>query len=98
DFHFSTSLKNKPSFLLALKKEILLRKDFLNDSVNNRQEEINTIYFGGGTPSILTTSELMDIFEELYKYFKIDPNAEITLEANPDDLTREKISGLKNTP
>jgi oxygen-independent coproporphyrinogen-3 oxidase len=97
DFHFSTSLKNKLPFLKALKKEIDLRKDFFLNTKENKKQ-INTIYFGGGTPSMLDTSELMDIFETLYKYFDIDANAEITLEANPDDLTVQKTRELKNTP
>jgi len=97
DFHFSTSLKNKLPFLKALKKEIDLRKDFFLNTKENKKQ-INTIYFGGGTPSMLDTSELMDIFETLYEYFDIDANAEITLEANPDDLTVQKTRELKNTP
>ncbi len=98
DFHFSTSLKNKTPFLKALNKEIGLKKDFFLDKDGGNKNQINTIYFGGGTPSLLDTSELMGIFEIVSKYFEIDPNAEITLEANPDDLTREKIKALRSTP
>ena len=94
DFHFSTSLKNKQPFLEALKKEIELRKDFLGEDKGS----IRTIYFGGGTPSMLTVSELMEIFEMLYKHFEISSDAEVTLEANPDDLTREKTRALRDTP
>lgn len=93
DFHFSTSLKNKQPFLKALKKEIEFRKDFLKDN-----DPIQTIYFGGGTPSLLNVSELMDIFDVLFDHFEIDPKAEITLEANPDDLTQEKTKALRSTP
>lgn len=99
DFHFSTSLKNKEAFLKALKKEILLRKNFLEDEQNTGKPLlINTIYFGGGTPSMLTITELMEIFETLYAQFNIHPQAEITLEANPDDLTKEKTKELRHTP
>ncbi|MEO6903851.1 MAG: radical SAM family heme chaperone HemW [Bacteroidia bacterium] len=92
DFHFSTLLKNKPEFLLALKKEIEVQKNYL------KGEEINTIYFGGGTPSLLSELELEDIFNTLTIHYNINKNAEITLEANPDDLTDLKISELKKTP
>lgn len=96
DFHFSTSLKNKTAFLTALKKEVVLRKDFLKST--GEPPAIDTIYLGGGTPSILTIPELMDIFETIYKHFTVQPQAEITLEANPDDLNKEKTRSLKNTP
>jgi len=92
DFHFSTSLKNKDAFLSSLKKEIELQSKYLNS------EKISTVYFGGGTPSLLNVPELMAIFETLNKHFDIEENAEITLEANPDDLTNEKISDLASTP
>ncbi len=92
DFHFSTSLKNKEAFLDALKKEIELQKDYLGT------KKINTIYLGGGTPSLLNQNELMQVFGTIDKYFKIHKDAEITLEANPDDLTKNKIKELKDTP
>jgi len=105
DFHFSTSLKNKDSFLKVLKKEIELQKEYLVPSSRtplstSRGEggEVNTIYFGGGTPSMLSQTELMDVFDAINKYFKISADAEITLEANPDDLTSKKIKELKDTP
>jgi oxygen-independent coproporphyrinogen-3 oxidase len=92
DFHFSTSLKNKDPFLKALKKEIEIQKNYLGT------ETISTIYFGGGTPSLLSQRELMEIFETLYKNFNIIPSPEITFEANPDDLILQKIIDLKATP
>ena len=92
DFHFSTSLKNKKAFIVALRKEIALQKDYLQNEI------ISTIYFGGGTPSLLYQKELLEIIEELHKHYTIEPGAEITLEANPDDLTVQKIKELKQTP
>lgn len=80
DFHFSTSLKKKTELVNALVKELELRKhEFINQTVE-------TIYFGGGTPSILTIDELVLIFQTIYRYYKVSDNPEITLEANPDDL------------
>ncbi len=102
DFHFSTSLQNKDAFLAALKKEILLQKEYFNNSLSFLQGEgrgeVSSIYFGGGTPSLLSKNELIDIFECLKKNFQIHEDAEITLEANPDDLTEGKIKELKATP
>ena len=92
DFHFSTSFKTKNNFLEALKAEIYLQKNYLGDS------KINTIYFGGGTPSVLSAEEINDIYAELSKYFIISDEAEVTLEANPDDLTKQKLSELSLTP
>ena len=92
NFHFSTSLKNKNEMLLAIKKELLLRKDELLG------EKIETVYFGGGTPSLLTEVELKSIFDDIYKNYDVSKNAEITLEANPDDLSSLKIKELANSP
>ncbi|MDR2223366.1 MAG: radical SAM family heme chaperone HemW [Flavobacteriaceae bacterium] len=88
DFHFSTSLKKKEELLACLKKELVLRKDELQGEV------IETIYFGGGTPSILTVEEINELIASVYNnYFVIDL-PEITLEANPDDLNIETIERL----
>jgi oxygen-independent coproporphyrinogen-3 oxidase len=92
NFHFSTSLKNKKEFLAALKKEIELQKDYL------QTKNISTVYLGGGTPSLLSKEEILEIFDSLSKYFFIGQDAEITLEANPDDLSKEKLSALAQTP
>ncbi|MBL7895240.1 MAG: radical SAM family heme chaperone HemW [Bacteroidia bacterium] len=89
DFHFSTLLKNKPEFIKALCKEIEVRKDYLETN------SIHSIYFGGGTPSILSQEELQSIFDTLKKYFTWDKQIEITLECNPDDLSKEKLKELK---
>ena len=92
DFHFSTSMKMKVDFVQAIIQEIELRKCVFAN------EFISSVYFGGGTPSILSKEELDTIFEKLYKSFTIDADAEITLEANPDDLTFEKLQQLKDSP
>lgn len=91
NFHFSTSLKGKNAFLAALLKEIALQKDYLAG------EEVSTIYFGGGTPSLLTAGELNSILDQLHQHFSIQPAAEITLEANPDDISNETIAHWKQT-
>lgn len=92
DFHFSTEQETKSAFVDALLKEMELQRNYLNG------EKIETIYFGGGTPSLLSDFELRKIVEELSRLFPISGNAEITLEANPDDLSEEKIVGLKSSP
>jgi len=80
DFHFSTSLKKKDELVLALIKELGLRKDEL------KNQTIETIYFGGGTPSLLSNEELELLIAAVYKNYSVTENPEITLEANPDDL------------
>jgi oxygen-independent coproporphyrinogen-3 oxidase len=90
DFHFSTSLKKKDEMILALAKEIALRK---NEAEN---KAIETIYFGGGTPSILSTEDIKFLIDEVYRNYKVVENPEITIEANPDDLTEERIIELSN--
>lgn len=92
NFHFSTSLKYKAEMVEAMLRELELRQDYLAD------KELGSIYFGGGTPSLLTEAELMRFFEAIGKRFAVKPGAEITLEANPDDLTKEKIRALRRTP
>ena len=81
NFHFSTSLQLKTDFLHALHQEILLSKGFINAA-----ETIETIYFGGGTPSLLSGEELQEVIELLRNKFTVATDAEITLEANPDDI------------
>ena len=90
DFHFSTSLKRKNELITSICKEIQLRK-------NEISGDIKTIYFGGGTPSILKTEEINLIINEVYHNFKVEDNIEITLEANPDDLSEEKIIQLSRS-
>lgn len=91
DFHFSTSPQYKEPMLHALKQEILLRKDYLNN------QRIETIYFGGGTPSILSANELQNLIGIIVDQFEVSPKAEITLEANPDDLNPQKVKELRQT-
>ena len=90
DFHFSTSLKNKDSMLHTISKELFLRKEEVNS-------EIETIYFGGGTPSVLENSEINGLLEQIYKNYTVIENPEITLEANPDDLSEKRIIELSKT-
>lgn len=92
DFHFSTSLKRKDEMVLALVKEITMRKDELGDDPES--SGVETIYFGGGTPSILSLDEIKFLIDVIYENFKVIENPEITLEANPDDLSEEKIVEL----
>ena len=89
DFHFSTSMKKKEEMILALAKEIEMRKTEFQDEV------VETIYFGGGTPSRLTINDLKLLIDEVCTQYIITENPEITLEANPDDLTEDYLINLK---
>jgi oxygen-independent coproporphyrinogen III oxidase len=91
DFYFLTSGKYIDRYLDALIVEITLRKQFLND------EKVKTIYFGGGTPSILPTTHLQRILTALYQNFDIEDHAEVSLEINPDDVSPQKIQEWKST-
>lgn len=88
NFYFLVSRKTQDLFLNALLQEIDLTKDYLDDKT------INSIYLGGGTPSVLRIAEVSDILDRLRKIYTIDDNAEITLEANPDDINTEYVRGL----
>ncbi len=92
DFHFSTSLKKKDELISCLIKEIEIRKDELQNDI------IETIYFGGGTPSVLSTKEIQLLIDAVYENHTVVENPEITLEANPDDLSEEKIIDLSKSP
>ena len=98
DFHFSTSMKKKDEMVLALAKEIAMRKNELLDSARSDSEIVETIYFGGGTPSVLSNDEINFLISEVYKNYKVSENPEITLEANPDDLSSERILELSKSP
>jgi oxygen-independent coproporphyrinogen-3 oxidase len=89
NFHFSTSLQNAPVVLKAIEKEIEMRSAEV-------EEPIKTIYFGGGTPSLIDTNAIGSILAQVSKYFTIHTDAEITLEANPDDITVEKANDWKS--
>lgn len=89
DFHFSTTLNLKGQLVEAINTEATLRKDYL------KGDSISTLYFGGGTPSLLTKAELSSIIDTVRSLHTIEEGAEITLEANPDDLTLEKLYELK---
>jgi oxygen-independent coproporphyrinogen III oxidase len=91
DFHFSTSHKNKDEFVLSLFKEIELRRDYLQG------EKIDTIYFGGGTPSLLSADEIARIIDRLQQFHDLSGVKEVTLEANPDDLTATYLRKLRHT-
>nr|WP_262916801.1 radical SAM family heme chaperone HemW [Aestuariivivens insulae] len=84
DFHFSTSLKKKEELVMALAKELKLRKDEFQD------QTVETIYLGGGTPSLLTIEELQFLIDTVYNNYTVTEHPEITLEANPDDLVPDR--------
>ena len=88
NFHFSTNLKSKDLIIKAITDEIILKAKFNN-------EVIETIYFGGGTPSILDLNDFEKILNSIFKNYKIGIDPEITLEANPDDLSKAKLKNLK---
>ena len=90
NFHFSTSLKRKDELLQALAKELLLRK-------YESQNPITSIYFGGGTPSLLRIDELNFLLDTIYQNYQVVNRPEITLEANPDDLNLAKIRALSKS-
>lgn len=89
DFHFSTSLQTKEALVKGILTEIDLRINYLQD------KNIKTIYFGGGTPSLLSEKESFLILEKIYKLYHVSKDAEITFECNPDDLSDDKLKELK---
>jgi oxygen-independent coproporphyrinogen-3 oxidase len=90
NFYTVISQKYRDGFISAILKELEQRKNYLND------KHINTVYFGGGTPSMLSVSEIGLIIDKIDMLFMLNKDAEITLEANPDDLDQNKIRELKN--
>jgi oxygen-independent coproporphyrinogen III oxidase len=92
NFHFSTSLKMKDELLQALLKELELQSKYLAG------QSIETVYFGGGTPSLLSAEEVMRVFGQVERYYNLGQLQEVTLEANPDDLTKQYLRELKQTP
>ena len=91
DFHFSTSSQYKNELVATLRSELILQKNYLKD------ESIETIYFGGGTPSLLAADELQMLIREITQHYNVLENAEITLEANPDDLNPQKVKELRQS-
>src|SRR5688572_21820012 len=89
DFHFSTNISNKDRVVEAIAREMVLRKSYLPKA------DIETIYFGGGTPSMLSEQELEMLLDTVRQHFKVNSDAEITLEANPDDLDKNKLIQLQ---
>lgn len=89
DFYTRTDMSPKYDYVSALCEEIKLRKNYIGD------EDVKTVYFGGGTPSQLSESDFLRIFETLHHEFRIAPDAEITMEANPDDLSPQYLATLK---
>ncbi len=89
NFHFSTSLHYKHDLVAALLHELEMRKDYIGEEI------IETVYLGGGTPSLLETKEINDLLYAVWFHYNLSPKAEITLEANPDDLDEEKLEELK---
>lgn len=92
DFFSNTEMKYKEPYLSAVIRELELRKDYLEG------EPVETIYFGGGTPSQLQAADFRRIFEAIHRLFDVSPCAEITLEANPDDMTPGYVAGLQTLP
>jgi len=90
NFYFSTSLKSKNDFVPALLKEMELRQDYLGE------ESVETIYFGGGTPSLISPAGLNKIIARARALFRVDPGVEITLEANPDDIHEGTAAAWKD--
>lgn len=92
DFHFTTSTKYLDEMVDAICKEITMKKSRLED------QQIGSIYFGGGTPSVLPNAALQQILATVEKHFSISAGAEITIETNPDDLTAAKVNELRKLP
>ena len=89
DFHFSTNTSKQAQLVQAIGNELTMQKNYLGE------EKVNTMYFGGGTPSMLSAEEVNNILRIIFKNFDVAPSAEITLEANPDDLVLEKLIDFK---
>jgi oxygen-independent coproporphyrinogen-3 oxidase len=92
NFHFSTSSKLKPEIVKAMMAELRMQRNFLEG------QEIRTIYFGGGTPSLLSADEINKLFDVISENYLVTDAPEFTLEANPDDLDSAYIKELKTTP
>ncbi len=91
NFYTVISQKYRNDFVHILLKELEQRRDYLGE------QTVNTIYFGGGTPSLLADNEIVRIIDSIKTLFPVNEKAEITLEANPDDLNKEKLTSLKKS-
>lgn len=91
DFFKTTDFSQKFRILAALKKELESRAPEL------ASEEINTIYLGGGTPSVLMIDELKSLLDTIREHYRVSPEAEITMEANPDDLSQATLTAIRQT-
>lgn len=92
DFYHIPLPQNVSSYVAALLKEMVLRRDYLSG------EKVSTIYFGGGTPSILSVGDIEKLLSAIFKCYNVDIDSEITIELNPDDLTKEYLTSLKQLP
>ncbi len=92
NFHFSTSLKHKDDMVSAILKELEMRRDYLQGT------PVETIYFGGGTPSLLSADEINRLVDAAARRYSLENLKEVTLEANPDDLEKSYIHSLVKTP
>ncbi|MBK8225920.1 MAG: radical SAM family heme chaperone HemW [Flavobacteriales bacterium] len=90
DFHFSTSGKGQEALLDAMEKELLFRSQELGDA------PVGTIYFGGGTPSLLEPARIASFIQLAHDLVRVQRDAEVTLEANPDDITPERLEQWKS--
>jgi oxygen-independent coproporphyrinogen-3 oxidase len=91
NFFSSASAGLRKEMCRAVSDELILRKNYLNQAVE-------TIYFGGGTPSLMENDEILRLCDTIFKHYQVVSGAEITLEVNPDDISSEKVSRLKQTP
>jgi oxygen-independent coproporphyrinogen III oxidase len=89
DFHFSTNLTRLPEMIEAIYQELEMQKNYLKGDL------VDSIYFGGGTPSLVSQADISKLLNQVYKLFPVTEKAEITLEANPDDLSIQKLTDLK---
>jgi len=94
DFHFSTSTNHRDEMVDALCREVALQADYLA----RQDAAIETIYFGGGTPSLLSAADVDRLVGAVASHFTIDRDAEITIEANPDDINDGYLKSLHATP
>lgn len=96
NFHFSTTTRDREEMVEALLREMALQADFFS-MAGNDTEEISSVYFGGGTPSLLAYPDIDRLLSQVRKYFRVAEDAEVTLEANPDDISPEKLRAWRQS-